>query len=34
MANKEKGFQKESINWASHIYAKSFLDSYERFYQK
>ena len=29
MANKEKGFQKESINWASHIYAKLSLNPYK-----
>ena len=29
MANEEKSFQKSSINWASHIYAKSSLNPYK-----
>ena len=29
MANEEKGFQKNSINWASHIYAKPSLNPYK-----
>ena len=29
MANEEKGFQKGSINWARHIYAKPSLKPYK-----
>ena len=29
MANEEKGFQKNNIHWASHIYAKLSLNPYK-----
>ncbi len=29
MANEEKGFQKSSINWARHFYAKLSLNHYK-----
>jgi len=29
MSNEEKGFQKNSINWARHIYAKLSLSPYK-----
>ncbi len=29
MGNEEKGFQKNSINWVRHIYAKPSLNPYK-----